>query len=195
MRRGIVAAAIVQSVLACGSLAHASEAASPSEYVGVELAPGWLNVAPSADIRQAGTFDRYSLGIAGTLRLVRLGWGRWYWTPLQIGAGRGTNSAILGHLSTEVGLRELLGKDRFIEVGAAAGGGFLFVLFDTWCDGHCREGGMPVVVSPVVRLGLIGRRATVALFTRALFPVALFKAADAYGMAFLFGLDVGLGRH
>jgi hypothetical protein len=54
---------------------------------------------------------------------------------------------------------------------------------------------MPVVVSPVVRLGLIGRRATVALFTRALFPVALFKAADAYGMAFLFGLDVGLGRH
>ena len=69
----------------------------------------------------------------------------------------------------------------------------MWVLFDTWCDGHCNEDGMPFVASPVVRLGLAGRRASAALFARALLPL-LDGPAEAYGMAFLFGFDLGFGR-
>jgi hypothetical protein len=206
MRHGKTAAVLVLSVLACAlaaPLAQAAEAPSANEYVGLELAPGWLNVAPSALGREVGNegnssypryfFHRYSTGIAGTLRVMRMAWGRWYWTPLQFGAGVETKSAFLGHISTEVGLRQSLGEDRFIEIGTAVGGGWVWVLYDTWCDGHCYEGGMPFVASPVVRLGLAGRRASAALFARALLPLG-HLAGDAWGMAFLFGLDVGFGR-
>ena len=91
-----------------------------------------------------------------------------------------------------MGLRQSLGKDRFIEIGTAVGGGFVWVLYDTWCDGHCNEGGMPFVASPVVRLGLAGRRASAAFFARAILPN--HAVGLSYGMAFLFGLDVGFGR-
>ena len=194
MRVGNLAALVLLCLPLRIPPAHAAGTASPNEYVGLELAPGWLNIAPSARIREgADSFRRYSPGIAGTLRVARMGWGRWYWTPLQLGAGVGEKSAVVGHISTEMGLRQSFGEDRFLEIGTAVGAGLVWVLFDTWCDGHCYEGGMPVVALPVVRLGLVGRRASAALFARAFLPLVPGDA-DAYGMAFLFGLDLGFLR-
>lgn len=206
MRRTSLAAVLF--VLTCAPIVHAAGTPSPNDYLGLELAPGWLNVVPSAPVEpdpsasydhaRTRSFAHYSWGFAATLRLSRVGGDNWYWTPLQFGLGVGseadggspTAGAGMIHISSEAGLRQSLRAGLFVEVGGAFGVGLFSVSFGKWCEGSCSAGGGPVIASPVVRVG-VAKWGT-ALVARAFFSpaVATFRITEADGAAFLFGIDV-----
>jgi hypothetical protein len=166
------------------------------EYAGVELAPGWLNLAPDAET-QPGTFKRFPLGGMATLRVARMGWGSLYWVPIQVGVGVSSKQyTFMAHLSSELGAHQQISTWAFVDVGCALGAGFLVIPYRDYCgDSFCQAGGGPIIASPVARLGLAGQHVSGGVFIRAMVPmVNTFQAIDTFGAAVVVGVDIGFPR-
>lgn len=181
-------------------LPAASPATPPSEWVGIEASPGWITL--SAEPNFGGPRPPpLTLGGALTVRVSRLQFAHFYWTPLQVGFGLAAKSGtnVLAHASTEVGGRAWSQSTSYLEIGVAAGAGALAVTYARGCDGACLVGGGPVVLAPVVRLGLDeGGRWPIGFFARLFLPSPdgepFVTHNNGYALALLFGVDIGVAR-
>lgn len=126
------------------------------DWVGIELAPGWVQIGEKLEGRQNVRLSPIAVGFAGTLQFLSRGSARRYWTPIQFGVGYGTaldkqerEDNFFAHISSEVGLR--LGTESRFELGTALGIGAVVIGRAGGCDGVCNVGGAPLIVSPVAR--------------------------------------------
>ena len=194
------------ALVPAAAAAPAAEPAPPprSEWLGLEASPLWLQIYRTPDFQPNHGLDRsdasrIAAGLALTIRLLRLRFADFYWTPLQAGAGiGGPDLHLLAHVSTEIG-RRLPWFSRRLELGAAAGRGGVSIPYGEGCDGSCYVGGGPVVVSPVLRWSLRqGERITWALLARAVIPLG--RQTDrsnpfrGLGSSLLLGLELGVNR-
>lgn len=169
------------------------------EWIGLEGAPMWLNLSEKPAFggnRPAPA----SLGGMGLVRLFRMADDRFYWTPIGFGLGGGAigPGTLVAHLSSELGAR-LPDPGHGFEVGLGFGVGGVVIPYSTECDGTCWVGGLPIVVSPAVRVFLLEKASvSAALFARALVPVSLPNVLNqqrhGFGMVLMIGGEIALRR-